>query len=375
MRHRERLLSLFEHIEPDRVPRDLGSTIWTTMDEKSYIKLIEYLHIDCEIKYKSLAFQAVEIDEKILKYFDIDTRGVTTKGPTGWADIISNDGIYIDEWGIKRNVLASASIIDHPFAIENYSSEFLDTYPWPDGKDPGRYEGLYTKLKDWHEEGEYATVLNIFGGFTTMSYLLRGLDNWCMDMLLDEDLFCELLDRTLQFEIDSALSAISTLGQFVDIVAIADDFAGQDGLLFSPTHFRKFIKPRMEVLINAIRKQWSGRLLFHCCGSVESILPDLIEIGVDAINPFQVSAKGMEPENLKQKYNDKIIFWGGIDSQYLLPKGSSKDVSGEVSRLSEIMGKGGGYVLSAVHNIQGDVPPENVVSIFLSDEEYKWPHF
>jgi uroporphyrinogen decarboxylase len=363
MNHRERLLSIFEGSKPDRVPRDLGSTIWTTMDGKSYENLKRYLDIESITQYKNLGFQAVEIDNEILDIFDIDTRGLTTKGPTGWVDIVSDEGIYIDEWGIKRNVPASSSIIEHPFAVDDYGYRFLDDYSWPDGKDAGRFEGFQQIFKQWHTEGEYATVLNIFGGFTTMSYLLRGLDNWCVDMLVDEELFSNLLDRTLQFEIDSARTALDVLGEYVDIVGIADDFAGQNGLLFSPKHFRQFIKPRLENLIDVIREYCDCRILFHCCGSVSEIIPDFIELGIDALNPFQVTASGMDPAVLKESYNDKIIFWGGIDTQQILSKGTEKDVVAEVERILAIM-DGCGYVLSAVHNIQGDVPPENVVQLF-----------
>lgn len=364
MTHRDRLMAIFEFEETDRVPRDLGSTIWSTMDAKSYGNLKRHIEYTGPDKYKNLGFQAVEIDEEILQLLDIDTRGLTTRGPTGWVDHISEGGLYIDEWGIERDVNTSASITFHPFATDLFDHDFLASYPWPDGTDPGRFAGFEYSFRSWHLEGEYSTVLNIFGGFTTMSYLLRGLDNWCVDMLLDEDLFEDLLDRTFRFEIDSARAALSVLGPYVDIVAIADDFAGQDGMLFSPDHFRKFIKPRMARLILAIKELCSSKILFHNCGAIADIIPDLIEIGVDALNPFQVTAKGMAPNFLKQKYHGKMVFWGGIDTQRLLPYGSPQEVTGEVARISEIMAKDGGYVLAAVHNIQGDVPPENVLALF-----------
>ncbi len=363
MTSRERVLATFEGEKPDRVPQDLGSTIWTTMDGTSYGHLKHYLGVASETHYKNVAFRAVEVDEDILLRLGIDTRGLTTKGPAGWQDEISPEGIYIDEWGIHRDVKASAAIVEHPFSANDFSHQFLEEYKWPDGTDVGRFEGFQDILSRWHAEREYATVLNIFGGFTTMSYLLRGMDNWCLDMLAEEDLFTDLLDRTLKFEMDSARTALTALGKYVDIVGIADDFAGQDGLFFSPGHFRRFIKPRMEKLIGVIRECCDSRILFHSCGSVVDIIPDLIELGIDGLNPFQVTARGMDPDSLGKLYRGKIVFWGGIDTQQLMPKGTPEAVAGEVKRIFQAM-NGEGYVLGAVHNIQGDVPPENVIALF-----------
>jgi uroporphyrinogen decarboxylase len=363
MTHRDRVTAVFDHRKPDRVPRDLGSTIWSTMDGVSYGKLKRHLGIEKETSFRNIAFQAVNIDEEILQLFDIDFRGMTTAGPAGWQDEISAEGIYIDEWGIRRNVHASAAIVCHPLAVPEYGHEFLERYPWPDGTGPGRFAGFPESFERLHAEGEYATVLNVFGGFTTMSYLLRGMDNWCIDMLTDEELFTDLLDRTLKFEMDSARTALAAFGSSVDIVAIADDLAGQDGLLISPHHFRKLVKPRMEQLIAAIREDWSGKVVFHCCGSVADIIPDFIELGIDALNPLQVSARGMDPKELHARYGGSLVFWGGIDSQQLLPNGTPQEVADEVGRITAAM-EGMGYVLGAVHNVQGDVPPENVTAIF-----------
>jgi uroporphyrinogen decarboxylase len=363
-------MAVFAGQQPDRVPKDLGSTIWTTMDERAYTRLKQHLGVHSDTCYMSLAFSAVEIDEAILRRLDIDTRGLITKGPAGWVDHITDTGLYIDEWGIKRDINAGAAIVEHPFAVPEYSHELLEKYQWPDGRDSGRYDSLRERLQVWHASGEYATVLNVFGGFTTMSYLLRGLDNWCMDMLLDEDLFTDLLDRTLRFEIDSARAALGALGPYVDIVGIADDYAGQDGLLFSPEHFRRFIKPRLAQLVAAIRDSSHARILFHCCGSIDAIIPDFIELGIDALNPFQVTAKGMDPAILKATYHGRMVFWGGIDTQELLPHGTPDQVAAEVRRIAGIMAPGGGYVLGAVHNIQGDVPPENVVGMFDAVGEF-----
>jgi uroporphyrinogen decarboxylase len=364
MTHRERILATFDFEKTDHVPKDLGSTIWTTMDAIAYQNVLLSQGMNCEIDYKHLGFQAVEINEPLLELFDIDTRGRTTKGPTGWVDSISEEGLFTDEWGIQRDVKSGSAITIHPLASAECNLQTIESYPWPDGTDPARYAGFKQVFENWRSIGEYATVLNIFGGFTTMAYLLRRLDNWCIDMLLDIDLFESLLDRTLKFEMDSANSALGELGNLVDIVAIADDFAGQDGMLFSPAIFRKYIKPRMGKLIETIQSRSNAKILFHCCGSVLDIIDDLVDLGIDALNPMQTTARGMDPTSLCKRYYKQMVFWGGVDSQWLLPFGTSEDVSAEVNRLTEVFANTGGYVLGAVHNIQGDVPASNVKALF-----------
>jgi len=138
----------------------------------------------------------------------------------------------------------------------------------------------------------------------------------------------------------------------------------QDRPVCSPPLYRKLIRPFQERIVATIRSHTAAKILYHTCGSVYHYMEDFIGMGIDAINPVQVSARHMDPERLKQEFGDRIAFWGGIDSQHLLPHGTPEQVRGEVRRMFSLMGKSGGWVLAAVHNIQPDVPPENVLAMF-----------
>jgi uroporphyrinogen decarboxylase len=141
-------------------------------------------------------------------------------------------------------------------------------------------------------------------------------------------------------------------------------------MMFNPAIFRKHIKPRTAKLFDIVKSSSRAKIVFHSCGAISEIIDDLIEIGVDAINPVQVNAVDMEPRSLKARFGDRVTFWGGIDSQKTLPFGTTDEVQREVKRIIEILGKHGGYVLSAVHNIRNEVGPENVIAMFTSCRKY-----
>jgi uroporphyrinogen decarboxylase len=371
MNSRERVLAVLNHKKPDRVPIDFGSTVFTTITATAYERLKRYLNIESETKLSHVVFQCAEVEEEILEMFNVDTRGMINKGPEGWIDVITDDGYHIDEWGIKRKMFDNGylDIMSSPFQ-DNFSIKAMDNYNWPDGKDKGRVEGMSSKVSRLRKETNYAIILYIFGGITTMSQFLRGYEEWMIDLIDREDLIAELLDRLLKFYMDSTETALKAVNSDVDIVAFADDFADQKGMMFSPIYYRKLIKPRYKKLFDMVKEKSNAKILFHSCGNVSSIIDDLIEIGVDALNPVQVTAEGMDPCYLKNRFGEKITFWGGIDSQDLLPKGSAQEVKKEVKRLIDTLGKDGGYVIDAVHNIQNDVPPENILAMFEAAKEY-----
>ena len=148
------------------------------------------------------------------------------------------------------------------------------------------------------------------------------------------------------------------------------DLAGQQTTLMSPDAYREFIKPRQAKAIELIRSKTKAKIFWHCCGAVSSLIPDFIDIGIDILNPVQVRAHGMDAAVLKKKYGDKLTFWGGIDSQQVMPAGSPADVEAEVRSLLRSMAENGGLVVCSVHNIQADVPTENVLALY--DSVRKW---
>ena len=207
-------------------------------------------------------------------------------------------------------------------------------------------------------------VLNLAGGVVHISQYLRGFEDWFIDMAMDKALAGALLDAIVDYAVAVNEVALREVGHLADVVFYGDDVAQQNGPAVSPATYREVIKPRHRRMFDSARKYTNAPLLYHSCGSLVSILDDIVEIGVNAINPVQTTAKGMDPEVLKARWGDRLSFWGGIDSHRVLPHGTKGDVRAEVALRIKQLGKNGGYILNSVHNIQPDVPPENVVAMF-----------
>ncbi len=192
-----------------------------------------------------------------------------------------------------------------------------------------------------------------------------------MDMLENTD-FCEaLLEQMLKFWMDYYAGFMAEVGDIVDIVMIGDDLAGQQGPLFSPNFYRKFVKPRQKKLVRHIKSLTSAKIWYHTCGGCAQYIPDLIDNGVDILNPVQISAAKMDPQNLKNTFGKNIVFWGGgIDAQHILPFAKPDEVREHVRKNLEIFKPGGGYVFSNVHNIQVGVPAENIVAMYDAAYEF-----
>jgi uroporphyrinogen decarboxylase len=163
---------------------------------------------------------------------------------------------------------------------------------------------------------------------------------------------------------------LEAVGDCIDVVVVSDDLGGENGPLISPELYRELVKPAQKKLWQFIKSNTEAYLFLHSCGSIYRFIPDLIEIGVDILNPIQVAAKDMDTRRLKDEFGDKLIFWGGIDTQRILPFGSPEDVESEVKKRIADMAPGGGYVLTAVHNIQAGVSPENICMMY--DAARKW---
>jgi uroporphyrinogen decarboxylase len=186
-----------------------------------------------------------------------------------------------------------------------------------------------------------------------------------MDFHLNPDVLTAIMDAVLEHRLAVAERALEEIGDFIDVVSCSDDIADQRGPIVSPATYREFIKPRHRRFFDMIHDKTDAKLLFHTCGSIIKLIPDLIEIGVDFVNPVQVSAKGMnDTAHLKSEFGKDIGFWGGVDNLNVLPNGTPEDVRAEVRRRINDLSADGGYILSAIHNIQPDVPPENIVAIF-----------
>lgn len=369
MGHRERVNAALTHQQPDRVPIDLGSTRDSSIVIEGYAALKHHLGIEGENTLISRMMRVVDVDERILQALDIDTRGIFPAAP---PDALLDERTYRDEWGVERvNPPGSYYYDEISFPLSGpITVQDIANYPWPDPHDPIRRQGLKARLRQIREETDCAAVLNLPSGFVHTSQYLRGFEDWYIDLASDKKLAAALYDAVLEVSLAMCREILDEVGDDVDVLMASDDLGLQNGLMMSPEVYRELIKPRHAAYFRLMHDMSPGKVFFHTCGSVAAIIDDLIDTGVDVLHPVQVSAAGMDPATLKRRYGDRLAFWGAIDTQQVLPLGSEEHVAAEVERLIEELGEGGGYVLGAVHNIQPDVPVENILTMYRHAQQY-----
>ena len=374
MNSKERFLAAINHEVPDRVPLDLGGWV-TTISAIAYNNVLKHLGINRERQVFDWLRQTVDPEEDLLERLGVDTRYVHIGKPQSWefTPKRTERGLYVvDEWGcgfVKTPTTLYYNLIDSPLAKAKISD--LDSYAWPDPRDPGYLDGVAERAGKLAEEGRYA-VIGDFAWETwyERAWKLRGMEQFYMDMALNRDFIHAILDKTLELHLEFLDHVLSVCGEYLDVVIQGGDLAGQKTTLISPADYREFVKPRQAKAIEFIRSKTHAKIFYHTCGAASSLIPDFIDVGIDILNPVQVRAHGMDAKILKDRFGDKICFWGGVDSQQVLPTGSPADVESEVRDLVRAMAPGGGLVVCSVHNIQADVPPENVLALY--DSVAKW---
>jgi len=365
MTSKERVLRAIDHKETDRVPIDLGGCISSTIAVTAYDKLKEYLSIRSVTEILEQTFQIARVESSILEKLSIDTIGLYGP-PPGKGDYFTPDGEYVDMWSIRYAKAAGGLYYDNLAPpLQEAEIKDIDEYPWPDPYDPATIAGLKDTAKGL-ADSPYA-VVGSPNGFTRIfeqAWQLRGMTELLTDFYMNKEFVHALFSKILEIQKGRWDCFLAEAGQYVDVVRVGDDVAMQSGPLMSPDTYRELIKPYHKEYLAFIKERTDAKILFHCCGGVADMIDDFIEIGVDILNPVQLSAEGMDGNMLKEKYGDQLIFWGGIDTMHVLCSGSPDDVREEVrTRINELY-KSGGYVLCAVHNIQSDVAPENIVTMF-----------
>jgi uroporphyrinogen decarboxylase len=376
---RERVLKAVNHQTPDRVPIDLGG-FQTGIHREAYASLIKHLGIADDIRILDAVQQLAKPCEAVLQRFHVDTRYITAQAPVSWRGGIEqntrNGKLWHDlkdefgvVWSMPEDAQLYMDITHHPLA--NASIAQLADYPWPDGTDRSRFRDLRRDALAIRNETPYAICTGIGGVVYEYCWYLRGLETWLIDTI-EDPAFCEaLLDRTLKFWMDFYTGYMAEVGDLVDVVMVGDDLAGQRGPLFSPSFYRAIVKPRQKRLVQHIKTLTKAKIWYHTCGNCSVYIPDLIDNGVDILNPVQIGLEGMEPADLNDKYRGRIVFWGGgIDSQHVLPFAKPADVREQVRRSLAAFKPGGGYVFNNVHNIQAGVPAENIVAMYDAAYEF-----
>ncbi|MFA6507826.1 MAG: uroporphyrinogen decarboxylase family protein [Treponemataceae bacterium] len=380
MTARERLLAALSHRESDRLPVDLGGTSTTTITQKAYTALRSHLGFPpVTPRILSLTAGSIRPDDDVLEHFRVDSRGVKPGASGGFKASIGKDGeyeTYFDEWGIgSRRPIDSGLYFDQFFnPLKGKDEAFIRGYPFPRGDDPGRIVGLREECLRLRAAG-YPVILSqsIGTGILHGGTALFGFEDYFCRLLLESELIDEVSERILQGKLSFWGMVLDEIGDLLDVVTEADDLGTQRGPFLGVEDYRRRIKPFQARLFSFIKSRAPHiKIFYHSCGSVIDFIPDLIEIGIDALNPVQLSALGMDPAFLKREYGRDLCFWGGgVDTQDVLPHGTPSAVRAEVHRRLSVWMKGGGYIFSTVHNIQADVPPENVVALFAAVDDFR----
>lgn len=379
---RDRVLTALKHVEPDRVPVDFLATpeIWQ--------KLVE--HFSSQIEQNGSHAYIDSQWEAVLRLLEIDCRVISYDQFCQPPDSVLKKGAQVDWWGSSsrstpnrmwRQVTPEGDIFDvwghhirlaaNPTGIyEEYvdaplnqaqTIEDLKAHPWPE-PDWWDFSQLPDLLRYFDRYGPYHIRFRV-GSVFEVAWQLQGLQKFLMDMAIDPALPLYIMDRLTDVMVENLRRVLALAGDRLDMVYFYDDVATQNSLMVSKKMWREFIRPRHMRIIE-VAKAFQKPVMYHCDGAIYPLIPELIDMGVDVLNPVQADAKGMEPERLKADYGERLGFHGGIDIIQTLPKGSPEDVRTEVCDRIGVLGENGGYIMASSHHIQSDTPLENVLTMY-----------
>jgi uroporphyrinogen decarboxylase len=397
MTSRERVLAALDHEEPDRPPVDLGGSIVTGINAIAYAKLKRHLFsrgwkLDQEpIKVTNIILLLAEVEQELIDAWGIDVLpvdryfaapGVALRGrwkahplpdgapalfPEDFSPVIEEDGTWkLFENGVATNILSSGSgsFIPSHFPLAEISPEELETYPLPRITDE-ELEYLNSRARYLYENTDKALFGWFNGSIFESAQFLSGFDTFFMRLAGEPEFSRRLLERLTEAVIADLKLYLDAVGQYIQVIGFGDDFGFQNGPQISPELFRSSIKPLLKEIYGTAHASSPAKVFLHSCGSVHEFIEDFIEIGVDILNPVQTSAAYMEVERLKSRFGGRIVFWGGgADVQSVLPRGTPEQVRGDVRHRLEVMRPGGGFVFAPIHNLQADIPPENIVAMY-----------
>ncbi len=376
MTSRERVLKAINHQEPDRIPIDFGASCWTIVDapnmpEHNYLRLCKYLGIkDPEPPIRGILMNEVDnVDERILKRFGVDCRYLMAGGHL--QDV--GNGVMQSDFGMRFRQLGHYNDPDKYLWRDLNTVEEIENCPlWPDPDDPIYAEGLREKAKNLHENTDYAIgiELGVCGCIADLMTMCFGMDKWMLNMKLNPRVYYAWINKYLNVTDKIVASILTAVGDYIDLVVISNDFGTQQGLNMSHDDYCHFFKPYEARLVQRIKLYTKAKVIEHSCGSIWSIIKDRAEIGIDVQNPIQPLAANMNAEYLKKNFGDIMCFHGGIDIQRLLPFGTPKEIREEVKRLIRIFGPGGGWIAAPSHNIEPETPPENIVAVYDTLQEF-----
>ncbi|MCP4537628.1 MAG: methyltransferase [Chloroflexi bacterium] len=401
MNSRERTLTALAHQEPDRVPIDLGSSLVTGINGVTYHRLKQYLDLNGEpIRVADIILQLAEVEEPVRQRFSVDVVGLPLLNPLpgvrnilwkpwtlpdGSPALISAD--FCPEVTEKGDLLIRAAddsipqwmpagtyhFVPRDAPLANATMEDVEQFE-PRRLSDEELDFVHHAARRLRRETEYA-IFGWFGGsLFEGAQFARGWVNFMMDLKRAPDFATALVEKLAQVALVDLERYLDAVGEYVDVVGFGDDFGVQAGLQISPAYYRRYFSPHHRRLYGLVHARTQAHVFLHSCGSVYDLIPDLIEVGVDVLNPVQTSAAKMEPGRLKREFGDRLTFWGGgCCPQRVLPWNTPEKVETDVRERLQLFAPGGGYVFAPTHDIQPDIPPQNIVAMY--DAALKWGRY
>jgi len=411
MTSRERILKSIAHEQPDRVPVDLGSTPSSNISAIAYNQLKKHLGMtQGKTKIYDVVQQVVMPEEEILDLFGIDVIDLAQEfcqNDEEWYPVTLADGseAYYPTWfrphynAEKKSYEASKNgeVIAHmplgatffdqivfPY-VDGYPNDYSDLdcqmgrvlwqafghSPWDHYKDESFWALLREKALALRARTDRAIVIVCGCNLFEWGTFLRRMDNFLMDLYIDQDNVERLLDELMKRHLRTLEKVCEAVGDIVDVLRFGDDLGLDTGPFMSPEIYRKLLKPRHKQLCDYVHEHSSMKTFLHSCGSIYKLMPDLIEAGYDVINPVQTTSKDMEPDRLKDEFGSDITFWGGgCNTRSILNMATPEEVKTYTTQMLTIFSHEGGFVFNQEHNIMPDVPPENIVAMYEAIKEF-----
>jgi uroporphyrinogen decarboxylase len=369
MIRRDIVMDAINHKEPERLPRDLGSK-GSTIALGAYSDLLKHMSLSKDIVVLDQRLGLAQIDEDVLEKFNIDTRYVYAKSGSKWDPKPNHEeDTFIDEWGGQLKRPKDGYYYDHirpTFSEANLSD--LNSFDWPDPSDPARFSGLREVAKEYYERG--FAIGSYMKGCSETIWIMRGMENAFKDMIMNKKYYQAIAEKVSDILSEIVRNFLEATKPYVQFFCLTCDLGTQLNPLVSPKFVKDFILPYESKIYEAVRGA-GAKVAHHSCGAIFNLIPLLIDQGVEILNPVQLTANGMDAEKLKKAYGDKICFWGGLDTQQLVPKGTPEEVRDEARRLIDVLHKDGGYLFAPCHDIQMFTPPENILAIFEAADQYE----
>ena len=412
MNSRERVLAAIAHKQPDQVPVDLGSTPSSGISAIAYSNLLKAIgRTDLPVQIYDVVQQLAQSDMSIIDRFGVDVldigRAFNTEEKDWHETTLANgdkafypihfnpakqaDGSYhcYDEDGKRLLALMpqGATFFDQSyFPYINGFPENYDTLdeemgrvlwsryvhsPWDHTQDPDFWKTLREKTLQLRASTDKALMIVCGCNLFEWGTFLRRMDNFLMDLLCEPDQVARMLDQLLERHLATLAKVCDSVGDVVDIIRFGDDLGMTSGPFMDVDTYRSLFKPRHKQLCDYVKTHSQMHTFIHSCGSISSLMPDLIEAGIEIFNPVQTNARQMEPEFLKKEFGQDCTFWGGgVETVGTLNNGTPEQVREQVLERLEIMSAGGGFVFNTVHNILPDVPPQNILAMFDAVKEF-----